>query len=250
MSGSSKRVRRRVLRRAGRPAVSYPELRGEGDLHPYLSARAGRIDASARRQRLLRVLAVASAALSVALLVAVVALLRLGGEPELVPYLVQVDGEGAVVEVDALSGGSAAVEPTEAMVRHALGLFVVNARTVTTDRVAQRRLILRAYDYAAGRAVGVLNDHYRSTPPFSRAARTTVTPTLTSLLYLSERDVYEVLWTEAVRNLNGALVERQTWRALLTVTIDPPEAVEEALANPLGIKVADLDWTRLTPTDS
>jgi type IV secretion system protein VirB5 len=233
--------------------VSYPELRGEGDLHPYLSARAGRIDASVRRQRLLRVLAVGSAALSVALLLAVVALLRLGGDPELVPYLVHVDRDGAVVDVDALAGGSrgaAAVEPTEAMVRHALGLFVVNARTVTTDRVAQRRLILRAYDYAAGRAVGVLNDHYRSTPPFSRAARTTVTPTLTSLLYLSERDVYEVLWTEAVRNLNGALVERQTWRALLTVTIDPPVAVEEALANPLGIKVADLDWTRLTPTDS
>jgi type IV secretion system protein TrbF len=241
---------RRVRRRTGRPVVSYPELRGEGDLHPYLSARAGRIDASVRRQGLLRVLAVGSAALSVALLVAVVALLRMGGDPELVPYLVQVDGDGAVVEVDALTRGSAAVEPTEAMVRHALGLFVVNSRTVTTDRVAQRRLILRAYDYASGRAVGVLNDHYRSTPPFSRAARTTVTPTLTSLLYLSERDVYEVLWTEAVRNLNGALVERQTWRALLTVTIDPPEAVEDALANPLGIKVADLDWTRLTPTDS
>lgn len=241
MSGSGNR------RRAGRRVVSYPELRGGGDLHPYLSARAARIDASARRQRLLQVLAVGSAALSVALLVALVALVVAGGDPEIVPYLVHADRDGAVVEVEPLTE---AAEPTEAMVRHALGLFVVNSRTVTTDRVAQRRLILRAYDYAAGRAVGVLNDHYRETPPFSRAARTTVTPTLTSLLYLSERDVYEVHWTEAVRNLNGALVERQTWRALLTVTIDPPEAVEEALANPLGIKMADLDWTRLTPTDS
>jgi len=229
-----------------RPMRSFGELR-PGDVgHPYLSARALRVDASLRRQRLLVGLAGATVVLALALAVAVVALVGLSGEQRIVPYLVRVEGDGAVAGVEPLRERAQA---SEAMVRHALGLFIVNARTVTTDRVAQRRLILRAYDYAAGRAGGGLNDHYRAHPPFSRAARTTVTPTLTSLLYLSERDVYEVHWTEAVRNLNGAVVERETWRALLTVTIEPPEAVEEALVNPLGIRVADLDWTRLSPTD-
>lgn len=230
-----------------RPIRSFGELRPGDDRHPYLSARSHRIDASLRRQRLLQVLAGAVVGLSLALLLAVVGLLAAGDDLRVVPYLVRVGDDGSVSGVEPLREPA---EPTEAMVRHALGLFVVNARTVTTDETAQRRLILRAYDYAAGRAVGYLNDHYRSHPPFARADRTTVTPTLTSLLYLSERDVYEVLWVEEVRNLSGGLVERETWRALLTVTVEPPEDVEDALVNPLGIKVADLDWTRLTPTDS
>lgn len=231
-----------------RPVRSFGELRPGDDRHPYLSARSHRIDASLRRQRLLQVLAGVTVVLALALLLAVVGLLSASDEPRLVPYLVKTAEDGSVSGVEPLTESAESAEPTEAMVRHALGLFVVNARTVTSDETAQRRLILRAYQYAAGRAVGVLNSHYRAHPPFARADRTTVTPTLTSLLYLSERDVYEVLWAEEIRNVNGALVERETWRALLTVTVEPPETVEEALVNPLGIKVADLDWTRLAPT--
>ncbi len=230
-----------------RPVRSYGELRPEGDRHPYLSARALRIDASLRRQRLLQVLAASCLVLAAALLVAVVALVRSRGGERIVPYLVRVEADGAVAGVRPLTEPARA---TEAMVRHALGLFVINARTVTSDRAAQRQLILRAYDYATGRAVGVLNDYFRSHPPFARAATETVTPRLTSLLYLADRDVYEVHWSEDVRNLQGAIVGRQTWRALLTVTSEPPDSPQAALANPLGIKVEDLDWTRLAPTDS
>jgi type IV secretory pathway TrbF-like protein len=163
------------------------------------------------------------------------------------PYLVHVNDDGAVVAVNPLSEPAT---PDRAMVDHALRLFLINSRTVTTDRTAQRQLILRAYAYAAGRAVGILNDYYRENPPFSRATRATVTPRITSFLRLSDRDVIQVEWVEEVRNLNGALLEEQPWRAIFTVTVDPPQDIAQALINPLGIKVSDLDFQPLATTDN
>lgn len=229
---------------SSRPVRSYRDLPAPPREHPYLSPRATRIDASLRRQRLLQILALSTLLLAAGLALAVV-LLATRDEHTVTPYLVKVDDEGAVDGVEALSEPA---EPTRPMIHHALRLFVLNARTVTSDRTAQRRLILRAYGYASGRAVGLLNDYYREHPPFSRAERATVTPRITSFLKLSERHVYQVEWVEEVRNLNGALLDQEPWRALLTVSIEPPDSIDDALVNPLGIRISDLDWTPL-PTD-
>lgn len=199
-----------------------------------------------RRQRLLQILAITALVLAVGLLSALAALILGRDDLTVTPYLVHVSDEGAVLAVNPLTEPAT---PDRAMVDHALRLFILNARTVTTDRVAQRQLILRAYAYASGRAVGILNDYYRNNPPFSRATRATVTPRITSFLRLSDRDVVQAEWVEEVRNLNGALLEEQPWRAIFTVTIEPPEDIAEALNNPLGIKVSDLDFQPLATTD-
>jgi type IV secretion system protein VirB5 len=228
------------------PIRSYGDLRPGDDRHPYLAPRELRVHASMRRQRLLQVLALVSLLLAGGLVAAVAGLLAARDDHSVTPYLVRVRDDGEVVGVDPLNRPA---EPTRPMIHHALRLFVLNSRTVTSDRVAQRQLILRAYAYASGRGTAVLNDYYRATPPFSRATRATVTPRITSFLRLSDRDVYQVEWVEEVRNLHGALVEEQPWRALLTVTVEPPDAIAEALVNPLGIRVSDLDFQPLATTD-
>jgi type IV secretory pathway TrbF-like protein len=224
------------------PIRSYSDLRSSEAPHPYLDARALRVNASLRRQRLLQVLAASTLVLAAGLVAALSALIASGNDHRITPYLVRVQDDGAVVGVDPLT---AAAEPTRPMIHHALRLFILNSRTVTSDRTAQRQLILRAYGYATGRAVGVLNDYYRTNPPFAGASRATVTPRITSFLRLSDRDVFQVEWVEEVRNLNGALLEELPWRALVTVTVEPPESISDALINPLGIKVSDLDFQPL-----
>lgn len=219
---------------------------GDASPHPYLHPRTLRVDASLRRQRLLQILAIATVLLAATVLALGYALFDARDDHTVIPYLVHVEDDGAVAGVQPVTTPA---EPTRPMVHHALRLFILNARTVTTDRVAQRQLILRAYAYASNRAVGVLNDFYRTTPPFSRASRTTVTPRITSFLRLSDRDIYQVEWTEEVRNLNGAVVDEEAWRALLTITVEPPDSIDEALDNPLGILVEDLDWTPLSDSD-
>ncbi len=227
------------------PTRSVDQVHPDPDTNPYLAARSWRVNASMRRQRLLQVLAVLSLVLALALVACVALLVVSRDRQDITPYLVRVNDDGAVLGVDPLTEPAT---PNRAMVQHALRLFVLNSRTVTTDRAAQRRRILRAYAYATGRATAVLNSFYRDTPPFARAERASVTPVLESFLRLSDRDVYQVEWSEEVRNLNGAIVETQHSRALLTVTVQPPQSINDALVNPLGIKVSDLDWTRTTET--
>lgn len=235
------------MTQSSQPIRSYDELASAERAHPYLDARALRVNASLRRQRILQVLAVTCLLLAAGLVAAMAVLVLARDDLTVTPYLVHVNDDGAVVAVNPLTEPAT---PDRAMVDHALRLFLLNSRTVTSDRTAQRQLILRAYAYAAGRAVGILNDYYRENPPFSRATRATVTPRITSFLRLSDRDVVQVEWVEEVRNLNGALLEEQPWRAIFTVTVDPPQDIAQALINPLGIKVSDLDFQPLATTDN
>jgi type IV secretory pathway TrbF-like protein len=67
-----------------------------------------------------------------------------------------------------------------------------------------------------------------------------------SVLSMGEgEESFRVQWTEEIRTPGGALERRELWQALVTVAVDPPEAIEEVLVNPLGIRVVDFDWQRI-----
>lgn len=234
----------------GVPVRSSDEVLGdrppETPAHPYLQARHLRIDRDRAQALMIRWGGIALV-LSLALVVAlVVVLLWQSRSSRLIPYVVQVDDGGTILDTELLEDQQG--PPDRAILMRELRSFILNARTITSDRAAQRELILETYAYAAGRAVGILNDSYRQNPPFATATRSTVTPRITSVLEVSD-DVWQIDWTETERNLQGAVTERTDWRALLTVATRPPDDVEEALANPLGIRVVDLDWTPVA-TDS
>lgn len=160
------------------------------------------------------------------------------------PYVVEVDRHG-----EALAFGPAAemADPDRRMILHALTLWIVHARTVTIDRTLERREILAAYAYTGGRAVALLNAWFKRHPPFARAERETVSVDVESLLAADETNRrFRLQWTETVRNPAGALLREELWQALVTLEVHPPAAVEEVLSNPLGIRVTDFDWQRLT----
>lgn len=231
------------------PIVSSTELRPEGSpAHPYLGVRADRAHAYEGLRRSRSVAWGVTWGLLGLLAILLIGFVRQAGQNRVLPYVVRVDGNGQTVGAELVT--AAAAEPDRAMVQHALRLFLLNVRTVTTDAAAQRRLVTDAYAFAGGRATGFLNDWFSQHPPFARASRETVTPRITSFLQLGERDVYEVQWYEERRDLVGSRVERESWRALLTVAVEPPEDLEISLVNPLGIRVVDLDWTQVAEVSS
>lgn len=232
------------LESAGRDAGRDPGRLGEDN--PYLAVRADRTNAYLALRRALRVAWAFGGVLLALDLGLVVAYVRAAESIRVVPYIVRVDGAGQTLGVEP---AETAAEPDRAMVQHAVRLFLLNARTVSSDRDVQRRLLTDAYAFADGRAVGTLNDWFSKHPPFSRAERETVTPRITSFLRLGDGDVYQVQWDEERRGLAGNRTTSESWRALVTVRVEPPEAIEDRLTNPLGIKVVDLDWTPLAPED-
>jgi type IV secretion system protein VirB5 len=158
-----------------------------------------------------------------------------------VPYVVEVDALGAAVAVKPVEAAGRPAD--ERIVRYQLAAFVRGARAVMTDRAAMKRGLDQVYAYARGAARSFLDDHYRANNPFDIAKTSTVVPAVISLLQVSERS-WQVRWTEEQRGLDGTLLGKSTWEALLALEIAPPTTPEAIQLNPFGLYVTEIRWTK------
>lgn len=226
------------------PTLSSGEALAPGAPVPhFLDARRLRINAYVDLARMLRNSRLLLAVVVITNAGLVAALVWFAGRERVIPYVVEVDRSGAAV---ALGPAVEAPEASRSMVVYALQLFFRSARTVTADEALQRRAILDAYAYAGGDAVSQLNSFYRRRSPFARAQREQVAPRVTSVLSIDpEETSWRVQWEEPVLSAGGAPVRTERWEAVAAIEVDPPDAPEEVLTNPTGIRVVRFDWTRL-----
>ena len=168
-------------------------------------------------------------------------LVALSLQHKTVPYVVEVDALGAAVAVKPAEAGG---RPTdERIVRYQLAAFVRGARAVMTDRAAMKRGLDQVYAYARGPARTFLDDYYRANNPFEIAKTYTVSSVVTSLLQVSERS-WQVRWSEEQRGLDGTLLGRSNWEAVLSVEMVPPTTADAIQANPFGLYVTEIRWTK------
>jgi len=211
------------------------------DLNPYVEARREWNDRYldlVRARRWWQIAAAAELAL-VGLLGG--GLVALSLQHKTVPYVVEVDSFGAAV---AVAPAQAAGRPgDERIVRYQLAAFIRGARAVLTDRAAMKRSFEQVYAYARGPARIFLDEHYRANNPFETAKTYTVAPTVSSLLRLSERS-WQVRWSEEQRGLDGTLLGRSNWEGVLAVETVPPTNAEAIQANPFGLYVTEIRWTK------
>ena len=168
-------------------------------------------------------------------------LVWVAGQHKTVPYVVEVDALGAARAVRPAAPGGAPTD--ERLIRYQLTAFIRGARTILADRVAMKRALEQVYAYLRGPARTVLDEYYRTNNPFEIVKSYTVMPTVTSLLPLSDHS-WQVRWTEETRGRDGTLLGKSQWEAVLGVTIIPPTTQEAIEANPFGLYVTDLRWTK------
>src|SRR5438128_4163958 len=158
-----------------------------------------------------------------------------------VPYVVEVDSLGAALAIKPAETGG---HPTdERVLRYQLAAFIRGARQVMTDRIAMKQGLEQVYAYARGPARTFLDDHYRANNPFEIAKTYTVSSAVTSLLQVSERS-WQVRWSEEQRGLDGTLLGRSNWEAVLSVEMVPPTTADAIQANPFGLYVTEIRWTK------
>ncbi len=168
-------------------------------------------------------------------------LVALSLQHKTVPYVVEVDALGAATAIKPVD---AAGRPTDdRIVRYQLAAFIRGARTVMTDRAAMKRALDQVYAYTRGPARTFLDDHYRANNPFEVAKTYTVSPAVTSLLQVSERS-WQVRWSEEQRGLDGVLLGRSQWEAVLSVETVPPTTADAIQVNPFGLYVTEIRWTK------
>ena len=92
------------------------------------------------------------------------------------------------------------------------------------------------------RGAAALNDFARANDPFTRVGKQQVSVEVSSVIRASP-DSFRVAWTERQYE-NGQLSTTQRWTAILTIVIQPPRDAERLRANPLGIYVNAINWSR------
>ena len=156
-----------------------------------------------------------------------------------VPWVVQIDRLG---QAQAVAPAQADYTPTDPQVAWYLARFVEEVRSIPADPVIVRQDWLRAYDWTTDRGAAALNDYARSADPFAKVGRVQVAVEVSSVIRASP-DSFRVAWTER-RYENGQLSGTERWTAILTLVLQPPRDAERLRANPLGIYVNAISWSR------
>ena len=157
----------------------------------------------------------------------------------IVPWVVQVDNLG---QAQAVAPAAADYRPNDPQIAFHLGRFIEQVRALPADAIVVRQNWLRAYEFTTDRGAAALNDYARANDPFTRVGRQQVAVEVSSIIRASP-DSFRVAWTERHYE-NGQLSTTERWTAILTIVIQPPPNAERLRANPLGIYVNAINWSR------
>ena len=156
-----------------------------------------------------------------------------------VPWVVQVDSLG---QSQAVAPAVAEYRPTDPQIAFHLGRFIEQTRSIPSDAIIVRQNWLRAYEFTTDRGAATLNDYARSNDPFTKVGRKQIAVEVSSVIRASN-DSFRVAWTERHYE-NGQLSTTERWTAILTIVIQTPRDAERLRANPLGIYVNAISWSR------
>ncbi|UFS67241.1 conjugal transfer protein TrbF [Paracoccus denitrificans] len=156
-----------------------------------------------------------------------------------VPWVVQVDSLG---QAQTVAAATADYRPTDPQIAFHLGRFIEQVRSIPVDPIIVRQNWLRAYEFTTDRGAVALNDHARANDPFTKVGKQQIAVEVSSVIRASP-DSFRVSWVERHYE-NGQLSTTERWTAILTIVIQPPRDAERLRANPLGIYVNAISWSR------
>jgi type IV secretory pathway TrbF-like protein len=156
-----------------------------------------------------------------------------------VPWVVEIDAHG---EARAVEPAAADYRPTDPQIAFHLARWIEQVRGLPTDPIVVRENWLRAYEFTTDRGAVALNDYARSNDPFTRVGREQISVEVSSVIRASP-DSFRVAWSERHYE-SGQLARTERWTAILTVAIQTPRTADGLRANPLGVYVNAINWSR------
>jgi len=156
-----------------------------------------------------------------------------------VPWVVQVDKLG---QAQTVAPATADYRPTDPQIAWHLARFIEQVRSIPADPIIVRQNWLRAYEWTTDRGASALNDYARTNDPFTKVGKQQIAVEVSSVIRASA-DSFRVAWIER-RYENGQLAATERWTAILTIAIQPSRDADRLKANPLGIYVNAISWSR------
>lgn len=227
---------------AVKPGAVAQKAPARGEPNPYLDARREwneRYGDYIHQAQHWRTMAIVSGLVS---LVCVIGVCYIGSRSKVVPYIVEVDKMG-----DAVAVGRADRAPTvdTRVIKAYLARFVVDWRSVTIDRQAQKAAVDRVYSMVPRGSIAVskMSEYFRANNPFSAAAKETVAASVTNVLPISEK-TWQIEWEEVSRDTRGSVLNTVRMKASILVGVTSPTSESQILLNPLGVYITDINWSQ------
>ena len=156
-----------------------------------------------------------------------------------VPWVVQVDNLG---QAQIVAPASADYRPTDPQIAFHLARFIEQVRSIPADAIIVRQNWLRAYEFTTQGGALALNDYARANDPFTKVGKQQVAIEVSSVIRASP-DSFRVAWIER-RYQDGSLAATERWSAILTIVVQTPRDAEKLRANPLGIYINAINWSK------
>jgi type IV secretion system protein TrbF len=156
-----------------------------------------------------------------------------------VPWVVQVDRLG---QAQTVAPAVADFRPTDPQIAFHLARFIEQVRAIPADAIIVRQNWLRAYEFTTDRGATALNDYARANDPFTKVGKQQIAVEVSSVIRASPES-FRVAWVERSYE-NGQLAITARWTAILTIVLEIPRNAERLRANPLGIYVNAINWSR------
>lgn len=182
-------------------------------------------------------------ALSLAGICAILAagLIYQSSKSTVVPYVVQVNGEGLVQAAGPAVRTN--YTPSKAVQQYFLSQFVTYVRSVPLDPVVAKSRWLAAYGYLRQSAANTLNEIAQKEQPLQKIGQETVAVQIKSVVPLSP-ETFQVRWEENSFNQEGVTIGTRNMAGLFTVEIAPPSDENMLKVNPLGLYIKHFSWAQ------
>jgi len=157
----------------------------------------------------------------------------------IVPWVVQVDKLG---QAQAVAPAVDDYRPSDPQIAFHLARFIEQVRSIPSDAIIVRQNWLRAYEFTTQAGALALNDYARANDPFTKVGKQQVAVEVSSVIRASP-DSFRVAWIER-RYQDGSLAATERWSAILTIVVQTPRDAEKLRANPLGIYINAINWSK------
>lgn len=181
---------------------------------------------------------------AVSILVLIAGYVWLSLQQQVIPYAVELNGHSEVVRV---TRADVAASPSVNQVKASLRTWVIGARTVYGDPLAQREHIDTTYAMTLPHSAAYqsLVEYHKAHQPFDRAKNESVEVTVNAVVPMPKSDkTWHVEWTETTRDVSGRLVGTTAWQGSFSITISPPTSDKQIMVNPMGVYVDQFAWTQ------
>jgi len=207
--------------------------------NPYLNAKQEwneMVGSSVSRAKLMTVLCFLLTVSNILCMGVVVYLLR---ENRVVPYVMVLNDK---LNPIAMGTPDSTNLKDKRVLKSFLADFIKNLRGITADSTVLKNQYETLYAMLrqGSPAYKQISSRFREESPFERARRETVSIQVSSIIKQSDT-TWEIEWSENVFSRTGERVRTSHYRAHLTLSFSKTLTPSQAVVNPLGVIVRELD---------